>query len=178
MKAVYVSMFIMLFSDFKASGRLLDRLVGWGAEGGWNGSIQSLDVLYSGNFQYCCDYIEEIALTERKNGAVGTTTANRSEGERYIESKRAREICVLSCLYPRLLLYLTHTKIWRYNPLLQQKETLYSSFLYRRVALGGWASVALGTCRLEHKSEAVCVCVCVSVRDSSICRCLGSRWPA
>jgi hypothetical protein len=54
-------------------------------------------------------------------------------------------------------LYLTHTKMWRYNPLLRQKETLYSSFLYRRVALGAWASVALGTCRLEHKSEGVYV---------------------
>jgi hypothetical protein len=129
---------------------------------GWvRRSIQSVDVLYSGNFQCCCDYIEKIALKESKNEAEGTTKAVGRKGERYIQSKRAREICVLSCLYPQLLLYFTHTKMWRYNPLLQQKETFYSCFLYRRVALGVWASVALGTCRLEHKSEDVCVCVCV-----------------
>lgn len=81
----------------------------------------------------------------------------QSRREQGRASKRAREICVLSCLYPQLLLYLKHTKMWRYNPLLQQKETLYSSFLYRRVALGVWASVALGTCRLQHKSEGVYV---------------------
>jgi hypothetical protein len=131
-----------------------------GVGGGWETGIQSLDVLYSGNFQCCCDYIEEIALKESKNEVGGTpklTGASKSERYIYIESKRGRQICVLSCLYPQLLLYLTHTKMWRYNPLLQQKETIYSSFLYRRVALGVWSSVALATCRLEHKSEGVCV---------------------
>jgi hypothetical protein len=40
-----------------------------------------LDVLYSGKFQCCCDYIEEIALKESKNEAEGTTKADGSKGE-------------------------------------------------------------------------------------------------
>lgn len=45
------------------------------------GGIQSVDVLYSGNFQCCCDYIEEIALKESKNEVEGTTKADGSKGE-------------------------------------------------------------------------------------------------
>lgn len=62
--------------------------------------IQSLDVLYSGNFQCCCDYIEKIALKESKNEAEGTTKAVGRKRDIYIEQESARDLRSLMPLSP------------------------------------------------------------------------------
>ena len=140
-----VCVFIIL--TFRLGCQLLDGLEG--RREGRRVGIQSLNVLYSANFECCCDYIEEIPF-KRVRMKLRDNEADESKRDGCIQGRRKREIC----LYPQLLLYLTHTKMWRYNPLLRQKEVLYSSFLYSRAALGVWASVGLGTCSVEHKSEA------------------------
>ena len=72
---------------------------------GWvKRGIQSLDVLYSGNFQCCCDYIEKIALKESKNEAEGTTKAVGRKRDIYIyiyiEQESARDLRSLMPLSP------------------------------------------------------------------------------
>lgn len=62
--------------------------------------IQSLDVLYSGNFQCCCDYIEKIALKESKNEAEGTTKAVGRKRDIYTEQESARDLRSLMPLSP------------------------------------------------------------------------------
>ena len=73
--------------------------------------IQSLDVLYSGNFQCCCDYIEKIALKESKNEAEGTTKAVGRKREIYIEQESARDLRSLMPLSPTPIVLDAHKNV-------------------------------------------------------------------